>query len=358
MVRDLSRYDPALHGDPGNPVLIAARRHAAQLGAERGWSAYLRYDVDRSLPMLLSGHIDGDQVPVAEVGQLTGFNLPAGWVAEVLAELGLLDDPRGPAIRRWIARRDAGIPAGFAADVRDWLMWLHTGDTCTRSRSDGTIYTYFGHVRPYLDEWGRTRGRLREITTADITTALDKLDGHRHHNILTAIKSLFRYCRKTRRIFTDPAARLRGQRARDASPLPLDQATVQTATSIAVTPALRLILVLAAIHAARPHAIRHLALDDIDLPGSRITLNSHTRPLGDLTTDAVASYLAERRQRYPHTVNPHLLISRRTSGGTSPVSPPISSSTSCGTASGSKTSASTVSSAKLSQSAPTPSTCP
>jgi hypothetical protein len=266
IVRDLSRYDPALHEDPGNPVLIAARRHAAELGAERGWSPFLCYDVDRSLPMLLSGHIDGDLVPAAEVAQLTCFNLPAGWAGEVLAQLGLLDDPRGPAIGRWITRQTAQVPAGFAADVRDWLRWLHTGDARTRPRADGTIYSYFAHVRPYLDEWGHAHGHLREITTTGITTALDKLDGRRHHNILTAIRSLFRYCRKTRRIFTDPAARLRSQRTRDATVLPLDQAVVDTATTIAVTPALRLIFALAAIHAARPHAIRHLAIDDIDLP--------------------------------------------------------------------------------------------
>jgi integrase len=272
--------------------------------------------------MLLSGHVDGDQVPVAEVGQLTGFNLPAGWVAEVLAELGLLDDPRGPAIRRWITSRVAEVPAGFAADVRDWLTWLHTGDARTRPRADATIYSYFSHVRPYLDEWGRTHSHLREITTTGITTGLDKLDGRRHHNILTAIKSLFRYCRKTRRIFTDPAARLRSQRVRDGNLLPLDQATVETATSIAATAALRLIFALAAIHAARPHAIRHLALEDLDLPNGRITLNGHTRPLGDLTARALAGYLAERRQRYPHTANPHVLISRRTAGRASPVSAP------------------------------------
>lgn len=78
--------------------------------------------------MLLSGHVDGDLVPAAEVAQLTFFNLPAGWVGEVLAQLGLLDDPRGPAIGRWITRQTAQVPAAFAADVRDWLRWLHTGD--------------------------------------------------------------------------------------------------------------------------------------------------------------------------------------------------------------------------------------
>ena len=34
-----------------------------------------------------------------------------------------------------------------------------------RPRADGTIYNYFAQVRPYLDEWSRAHGHLREITT-------------------------------------------------------------------------------------------------------------------------------------------------------------------------------------------------
>ena len=42
----------------------------------------------------------------------------------------------------------------------------------------------------------------------------------------------------------------------------------------------RLAIALAAVHAARPQAIRELTLDDIDLPNRRITLAGHWQPLG------------------------------------------------------------------------------
>ena len=58
-----------------------------------------------------------------------------------------------------------------------------------------------------------------------------------------------------------------------------------------MTPAQRLAIALAAVHAARPKAIRELTLDDIDLPGRRITLAGHRQPLGDLTRNALLAWL-------------------------------------------------------------------
>ena len=55
-------------------------------------------------------------------------------------------------------------------------------------------------------------------------------------------------------------------------------------------------------------------------PGRRITLNGHTRHLGAFTAEALVDYLAERRLRWPHTINRYVLISRRTAGGINPVS--------------------------------------
>ena len=71
-------------------------------------------------------------------------------------------------------------------------------------------------------------------------------------------------------------------------------------------------LALAARHAARPHAIRHLRLTDIDLGDGRLTIGGHTRPLDPTTRAVVLGYLAHRRTRWPTTANPHLLVTRST----------------------------------------------
>ncbi|MDQ0688857.1 hypothetical protein QFZ56_007820 [Streptomyces achromogenes] len=44
----------------------------------------------------------------------------------------------------------------------------------------------------------------------------------------------------------------------------------------------------------------------------RITVGGHVRPLDDLTHRAVLDWLDHRRNRWPNTANPHLLITQKT----------------------------------------------
>ena len=67
----------------------------------------------------------------------------------------------------------------------------------------------------------------------------------------------------------------------------------------------RLVLALAAIHAARPKAIRELQLDDINLGDRRLTIAGRTRPLDDLTRQMILDWLGHRRNRWPDTSNPY-----------------------------------------------------
>ena len=90
------------------------------------------------------------------------------------------------------------------------------------------------------------------------------------------------------------------------------------ATAAAVTPAARLALALAAVHAARPKTIRELHLDDIDLGNRRLTLAGQTRPLDDLTRHLLLAWLGHRARRWPGTANPHLIINQQTAMTTRP----------------------------------------
>ncbi len=86
-----------------------------------------------------------------------------------------------------------------------------------------------------------------------------------------------------------------------------------------ITPAQRLVVALAAVHAARASTIRHLTLDDVDLPNRRITLEGVAQPLGSLAHRALRSWIEHRRATWPHTPNRHLVISRGTAHGVGPV---------------------------------------
>jgi hypothetical protein len=77
---------------------------------------------------------------------------------------------------------------------------------------------------------------------------------------------------------------------------------------------------LAAIHAARPKAIRELLLDDIDLGNHRLIIAGHARPLDEYTRQAILDWLDYRRSRWPNTANPHLILSQQSALETGPVS--------------------------------------
>ena len=74
-----------------------------------------------------------------------------------------------------------------------------------------------------------------------------------------------------------------GRRADPGIIQPLNQDEVDQAAEAATTPAARLVLVLAAMHAARFKANRGIRLDDVDMGNRRIAIGGRTRPLDDIT---------------------------------------------------------------------------
>jgi len=102
--------------------------------------------------------------------------------------------------------------------------------------------------------------------------------------------------------------------------LPMTAEQIRAVEQAAATPTQRLAIALAAVHAARPQAIRELTLDDIDLPSRRITIAGHRQRLGELTRHALLAWLEYRRATWPDTANRHVLVSRVSALGTSPVS--------------------------------------
>jgi integrase len=308
---------PALESD--NLALRAAATHANELGAAHGWSPSTITCAMDGLTTLLLDRPAGEQVTLTEVRTRMPRRASCPRVAEVLADLELLDDDTTPAIRSWIDRRTGELPACFAADVRAWLLLLLDGDTRNRPRSHSSLYVYYGTVRPLLQSWATTHRHLREITAADVTTVLGPLRGWQRRTAITALRSLFRFARKRGLVFTNPTARLKAENLERVL-LPMTDAEIRAIEHIAVTPPQRLVIALAAVHAARPTAVRHLTLDDLDLPNRRITLAGHTQRLGELTHQALRVWLDQRRASWAHTPNRHVLISPRTALGTGPVS--------------------------------------
>jgi hypothetical protein len=308
---------PALHSDI--PILRTAAEHAQQLGQAHGWSRSTTRCAIDGLTAVLDDLPVGGRVRLTEVRARIPRTAPILRITEVLTDLDLLDDDTTPAIRSWIDRNADQLPPGFAEDVRAWLLVLLDGDRRAGPRSPNSLYAHFKFVRPVIERWAADHDHLREITTADITTALEPLRGHQHRCTVVALRSLFRFAKKRGLIFSNPTTHLKATRV-EPTLMPLTDNEIRAVEQAATDPAQRLIVALAAVHAARTATIRHLTLDDLDLPNRRITLAGHNQRLGELTLRALRAWIEHRRAAWPHSPNQHVLVSTRTAIGTAPVS--------------------------------------
>jgi hypothetical protein len=319
--RDFTRFDEDADADLGNPWLAWGLYLAWQRGESRGWRQGLRYGVRRALVIVLSRHEPGGAVRYSEIIPLQqALATSAGRAAEVLQEMGVLDDDRRSSFEDWLERKLDGLATGIRAEAEAWLRTLRDGGPRARPRDIATAWKHMYCLRPVLLAWSSQYGHLREVTRDDVLAVLGELHGSRRSNVLVALRSLFAFCKKRKTLFRSPVQGIRvGQRAWGIVQ-PLSQDEIDQAAEAATTPAARLVLVLAAMHAARVKAIRELRLDEADLGNRRIVIGGRARPLDDLTRQVLLEWLAHRAARWPSTANPHLLVNQHSANGTGPVS--------------------------------------
>jgi hypothetical protein len=173
---------------------------------------------------------------------------------------------------------------------------------------------------PALLAWSAGYDHLREVTRDDVLSYIADLHGHERSLAVSALRSLFTWAKKTGAVFRNPAARIRLGKREHAIWQPLTSRQLAEAAAAAATPQARLCLVLAAVHAARPGVIRALQLDDADLGSGRLRLAGTDRPMGELTGKVLREWLEYRHRRWPHTANPHLLVSKESALHHGPVS--------------------------------------
>ena len=319
--RDFTRFDEDADADPGNPWLAWGLYLAWQRGEARGWRRGLRFAVRRALIIVLSRHEPGDTVRYSEIIPLQqALGLRAGRTAEVLQEMGVLADDRRPSFEDWLERKLDGLAPGIRADTEAWLRTMRDGGPRSRPRAISSAWNHMLCIRPVLLEWSSQYGHLREVTRDDVQAALGELHGSRRSSVLVALRSLFAFCKKQKTIFRSPVQGIRAGERTWGIIQPLSQEEVDQAAEAAATPDARLLLVLAAMHAARVKAIREIRLDDVDLGNRRIVIGGRARPLDDLTRQVLLEWLAHRGDRWPSTANPHLLVNQHSANGTGPVS--------------------------------------
>ena len=317
------RFDLRTDLIPENPWLEWAL-HLAQTTAEaRGFGEPTRGDLNRTLVMLLANHREGELIRASDFHDvLRERGVSIERTVEILARMGILDDDR-PALstfQSWLDGKLDGLAPGIRSETERWARALRDGSARNPARKPETLANYLRAIRPALLAWSRTHRHLREVTRAEILAHVDALQGSQRDMTATALRSLFTWAKKNRVVFRNPATKIRPSGLEPVVWQPLSATELARTIEEVKTPQARLLVALAAVHAARSHTIRALQLEDVDIPNRRLTIAGRTRPLDELTLRALQQWLDHRRRRWPNTPNKHLLINVRTATEHGPVS--------------------------------------
>jgi hypothetical protein len=308
---------------PDNPWLAWALHLAHTIAEARGFDPIVRRALNRTLVMLLADHADGQMLRASQFYPvLLARGTSITHTSEVLDAMGILVDDRPATFDVWLEAKLDGLAPGIRAETSRWARVLRDGGPRTRARDEQTVRLYVSAVRPAPLAWSAGRDHLREVTREEVLAHAETLHGHQRQTTVVALRSLFAWARKTGVIFRDPAAQIRVGRRDWPVWQPLLPEQIARTVEAASTPQARLLVALAAVHAARTSAVRALRLEDVDLGNRRLTIAGRTRPLDELTRTVLAAWLDHRRRRWPNTANPHLLVSARTAVGLGPVSLP------------------------------------
>jgi len=310
--RDLSRVSAQL---PPIDACLAERlqAEAERLAELRGWSPRTLSLAQRGLRILMAVHGPGEPVKATTVRQLTARNMPFPHIIDILAAAGILEDDRPDTLAIWLDEQLAGLPVQIRAELDTWLSLLRHGGPRCRPRSRRTIVRNIYSIRTFLTGVSGQYSTLRQVTRNDITAWLDGRPGRSRPQDASTLRSLFGTLKAERLVFSNPARGVRVGRRSPSVPAPLPSHLLTTVAAAAKdNPALRLVVALAGVHALLPGQIRHLRLDQADLPGRRLDPASLDRPLDEFTASAISGYLAFRNQRWPATASPYLLVTRKT----------------------------------------------
>jgi integrase len=277
-------------------------------------------DVDRALVTLLSEYAETDMIRHSEISApLRAPNLGIERTTEVLQAMETVLDDRRPSFEDWLKSKLDALAPGIRRETEQWSRTLHDGGPRTLARDPSTVRIHLKAIRPVLLERSADHDHLREVTCDEVVAHVRTLQGRERHQALVALRPLSSRAKKNGVVFRNPTSRVKVGQAAAPVLQPLPPRQVAHSAEAAASPADRLAVALAAVHAARPGAIRALQLDDIDLGNHRITIAGRSRPLDNLTRQLLLARLEHRRRRWPNTANPHLIITMNTAPATGPV---------------------------------------
>jgi len=319
--------DPARgygYGEPPNTGLaIRLDRHAVDAAQRHGWSERQTRDTRIALRVLQAKHrIQAGPITHSQVHSLVADQLRIRLVQAVLDDNQLFHDDRTPTIEAWFDRQLVGLPQPMTDELRTWFTILrHGSSTPPRShpRQPVTIKTRLTWAIPTLRDWAAAgHHSLREISRSHIDAVLPG-EGNPRAKLGAALRSIFTTLKRHRVLFINPMAGISVGNVERRTPLPVDTHQLRALFN-SHDPATGAITALIAIHGLRPGEACALQLADVR--DHRIHLPDRTIPLAPATKARLDAYLADRRQRWPGSINPHFLVHSRSATTLEPVMVP------------------------------------
>jgi site-specific recombinase XerD len=334
----VSYRQPALL--PAEPDLVAGRRRGfgqpplpdladyldavlAEHAERHGWAKDTIGATRSAIRILLATQqTPGAPITTSEVTRLRTIDLASTHtVTTILRIAGMLHDDQEPTIDAWFRTQQRDIADPMTHELQSWFQMLRDGSPTpprSRPRHHSTIRVLVSAVAAALRAW--SSAGHQSLRTIDRHAVLDVLPGepYRRHRTLVALRSLFRYLKARRVIFTNPTTRMRSNPAHPNEILPIDLEPVRDAIN-SDNPVRAALTALVAFHALRPHQIVAIRLHDIR--DGRLHLPDRTIPLAAPVRKRIATWLDQRQRRWPTTANPYLFLNLHNGIRTTPANP-------------------------------------
>ncbi|MDR6688298.1 hypothetical protein J2Y41_003884 [Arthrobacter sp. 1088] len=318
---------------PPDPAVLAARlraenreltRYCASIVRDHairfGWSKRQRNDVTRSLRMLEGLRSSPTaKIRATDVLQLRQYSGNVLSTIDVLAAAGLLIEDRPTALERYFTAKTSTLPRVMKDQLEIWVEVLTNGSLQPprqSPRNPRTIRAHILGIEPIIHAWADAGLQsFAEVTRSDVTAALEKTTSRRHI-AGNGLKSLFTILKGRRLIFANPTRGLKASPKSSTIPLALNAAVIRGEFN-SPDPVVALAVALVAFHALTGKQICELRLTDTS--DGHLTLGNRDIPLAAPVRTRLATWLNHRNQTWPDSVNPHLLINRRTAPRLVPV---------------------------------------
>lgn len=241
-------------------------------------------------------------------------------VREVLISIDMYEDDSVAPLEDWFRHRTQDVHPLIVEEVSLWFHALRDGRTCAPRKRARNVKTVRRSVNDLIDPlqcWSaKGYTSLREVQREDIIAVLPT-EPHRQNGAAGSLRSLFRFLKANKTIFTNPAARLKAAPVLAGYPLPLDRSALRHAldndrpVSVAIS-------ALAIFHGLSTSDVVGLTLTNVH--DGRLELSNRSIPLAARVSVALAQWLDERNGRWPNTINPHLIINMHTALRLTPAS--------------------------------------